>query len=510
MKTAIYITLALIFNAIFWEEELAINWFLFVLLVLGVNFKRIRNLLKTPQGIAFVSATLFSASMVVWQHTVLSIFASLVAFICCVGALQYPELRTTYGAGISAGLNFFKLPDFNWKWGRTAGYNKRVIRFVRLGVLPLLILFIFFLLFRGANVVFREATDHIFGEIATFFDYLFMGLKPERIFFFFFALAFAGWVWFDGKYAIIRNAERPLIDHLKRERSNVPRNLQAIRTGKKPVYRKLPTIGLKNENRSALWMIVSVCSLLAVITFLDVIYVWFGVGYSSAVNYSAKVHEGVYFLIASILLSIAIVLYVFRRNQNFYARGQRLIQWTTIWIALNGLLVVSVFIRNFYYISHQGLTYKRIGVIVFLIIVAMGLYSLLLKIRQKKSFFFMAKFNSWTLFAVLICSSCINWDVHICRYNVQNVSQEELDALYLLDLSDEALLELAIQDAKNLEHYSHPRDLDLNVDQLLKQRVLAIRERYAKTPWTFWSWNFKDERVKSTLLELRNAGYFIR
>lgn len=508
MKAIIYIALALIFNTIFWEEELAINWFLFVLLVLGVNFKRVLPLLRTPSGVAFVSAVLVSAFMLVWQHTVLSAFASLVALICCVGVLQYPEIRTVYSAGFSAAINFFKLPDLNWNWGRTGVHNKRIMRFIRLGVLPFLILFVFFLLFRGANVVFREATDHVFGQIARFFDYLFMGLEPARIFFFLFALAVAGWIWFEGKYPLVKNAELPLRDNLQRVRRNLPRNPLGIRSGEKVIYQTVPTIGLKNENRSAVWMVAAVCILLAVINVLDVVYVWFGVGYSSAVDYSAKVHEGVYFLIASILLSIAIVLYVFRRNQNFYTRNRRLIQWTTAWIALNALLVVSVFIRNFYYISHQGLTYKRIGVIVFLIVVALGLYSLLRKVRQRKSFFFMSKFNSWTLFALLICSSVINWDVHICRYNVRNVSPEEFDVTYLMDLSDEALLELALQDVKKLEHYNHPRDWNLSYDQLLRQRVCAIREKYSKTEWSFWSWNFRDERILNKLRQLKSEHYF--
>ncbi len=509
MRTLIFIGLAVVFNTIFWEEELALNWLLFVLLVLGVQFRKVLKLLHTSQGRIVVPATIVSTVVMVWQHTPLSIFAALISFICCIGLLHYPEIRTTYAAGFSATINFFKLPEVSFRVS-SSGMNHRkrnFTRIFRMAVLPFIILLVFFLLFRGANVVFRSATDRFFSTIGDFLEYLFADIALERVVFFMVALAMASWVWFDGRYGFVRDGEVKLSDALFRRKTNVLLNPMAMRTGQQPIYRRIGTIALKNENRSAFWMIVSVCVLLAIINCIDIVYVWFGQGYRSGVDYSAKVHEGVYFLIASILLSIAIILYVFRRNQNFYALGNRLIKWSAIWILLNGVLVVSVFLRNYYYISYQGLTYKRVGVVVFLIVVALGLVSLLIKIRQRKSFFYMAKYNSWSIFAVLICASSINWDVLICRYNIRHVAREKLDIEYLMDLSDEAVLELTNAKTLVTKNFSQLQLTEEEYGRVLGQKLWRIRNRRSSLGHSLWSWNLQDVRVDKLLKKIPESDF---
>ena len=72
-----------------------------------------------------------------------------------------------------------------------------------------------------------------------------------------------------------------------------------------------------------------------------------------------------------------------------------------LWVVQNFILGISVFLRNYHYISFHGLAYKRIGVIVFLVLVLIGLVTLFVKLRERKSFFYLVRVNGWAAFAVL-------------------------------------------------------------------------------------------------------------
>ena len=87
---------------------------------------------------------------------------------------------------------------------------------------------------------------------------------------------------------------------------------------------------------------------------------------SKASELSDLVHSGINTLIASILIAIAIILYFFRRNLNFYSENRILKHLTFIWIALNIMLIVLIAIKNQNYITSFGLTYKRIGVHIYI------------------------------------------------------------------------------------------------------------------------------------------------
>lgn len=508
MKTLFFLALTLVANFIFWEQELGLNWLIFVVFSIGFNYRSIRGLLTSLQGVLALAAVFISALSAVWQGTVISIAVSVVSLIVFIGIIQFPGLRTSYAAFVSSGLNFFKLPDIPIPAFAKPSEKKllRIWKKVRLILIPLFVLFLFFILFRGGNVVFRDATDGFLDAIERFFEYLFVHLSFARIVFFCFCMALASWVVYNGRYSLLERFETKLGLRLIRRSKNVLLNPMAVRIGKAPQFRKIPTIGLKNEYKSALFMIISVTALLFVIDVIDIIYVWCGWGYTSnEVNYSTEVHEGVYLLIASILLSIALMLYVFRGNQNFYEKGKRLILWSTIWIALNGILVVSALLRNIYYISYQGLTYKRIGVFVFLVVVVCGLISLLIKIRKGKSFFYMARFNSWSILLTFVVVSSVNWDVQMCRYNLHRVRTENLDLYYLLSLSDEAILELATADSKTIsEAIDNSYGLThQSYERRMYERLLQVERRFSERPDTYWSWNGRQWRMKNRMYKVQ-------
>jgi hypothetical protein len=132
-------------------------------------------------------------------------------------------------------------------------------------------------------------------------------------------------------------------------------------------------------------------------------------------------------LIVSALLSIGILLFFFRKNLNHFSDNKRLRQISTIWICQNIFMLVSVGLRNMNYVSQYGLTYKRIGVFIFLIITGLALFFLFRKINLRKTFFYHVRTCGWSVFGTLLIAGFINWDLLIARYNVSPGVKEDYD-----------------------------------------------------------------------------------
>jgi hypothetical protein len=196
---------------------------------------------------------------------------------------------------------------------------------------------------------------------------------------------------------------------------------------------------LERERRMGMILLVAANCLLVVVTVIDINWIWFGFVVPQGFSLKQFVHEGTWILIISILLSMLILMHLFRKNQNFYRRSQALKVLAIVWVVQNFILGISVFLRNYHYISFHGLAYKRIGVIVFLLLVMVGLISLLIKIRERKSLFYLARVNGWAAFVALVGLSTVDWDSVIVRYNLDHWNQGEIDVDNYLEMSDKVL-----------------------------------------------------------------------
>jgi hypothetical protein len=202
-------------------------------------------------------------------------------------------------------------------------------------------------------------------------------------------------------------------------------------------------------------------------------------------------------LILSILLSMGIMLYFFRKNQHFFPRGGWLHRLSYLWILQNGILLISVGLRNYHYIAYHGLAYKRIGVIFFLLLTLIGLFTLFFKIRDARSAFFLFRTNGWAVYVVMLSICLINWDPFIARYNLTRDYPGRIDTEFLLSLSDKALPILV---AHRELFTMTPRGNDER--QLLAEKIERFRGRYESHSWL--SWNRADYRAYRAL---QSAGF---
>lgn len=489
------ITGTILFNLIFWKEEIALNFVLFSLFSILINYFNSPEIFTKRNVQLTTAGNLIACFFLLYHHSTISVIAALVSWIVMLGFMQQDELRTVHRALLSSIINFFKLPPVLSKINVNSEKfsQSRLERRIKLTLFPLTGLFVFYLIFREANSVFREMSDQFWHDVQWFFQTFFVEISGQRVAFFILGFMLCSWFIFKPIYVFFTANEKNKTDQLFRKRKV-----------KKPLpkgYFPPPTKGLdtslKTENRTGIIMISMISILLVFINILDIIYVWLGRDFDPKTDFSAEVHQGVNLLIFSIFLSIFIMIYYFRKNQNFYSKNRRLKQMAYFWIIQNFILIISVVFRNAHYINHHGLTHKRIGVFVFLFVVLLGLFSLFRKIDGTKSFFFLSRFNSWSLYGVLIFLACFNWDMLIYKHNFANRNSKTIDVTYLIDLSDEVILHL------NKNRDTLEKDYKIDLDQLygrsgyysFKYRLRRIKRNYVEDSKTFFSWNYRRVKI---------------
>jgi Domain of unknown function (DUF4173) len=214
-------------------------------------------------------------------------------------------------------------------------------------------------------------------------------------------------------------------------------------------------------------------------------------------------------LIFSILLAISIIVYFFRANQNFYKNNLWLIRLTYLWIFQNALLLASIVYKNQLYISELGLTYKRIGVYVYLLLTLAGLILTFWKVRKLKTIWYILRKNTLTAYIMLIISCLLNWDSYIAHYNINKA--KVLDVIYLLNLSDKTLPDLKdllankkvdlsgrILDLSSEIHYGGYSNYNRKYDyctkaEFIQYQIDIFKNKQKNIEWQ--SYNYSDVKI---------------
>ena len=217
----------------------------------------------------------------------------------------------------------------------------------------------------------------------------------------------------------------------------------------------------KLENEHTLGTIIFTALNLLLLFFLvtDIIYLTQNTAMTNTA-YSESVHQGVYALLFSIVLAIVLILYFFRGNLNFYKENQRIKSLTYVWISLNILLIFFTGYKNFTYVEALGLTYKRIGVFVYLLLNSIGLITAYIKVAQVKSFVYLVRTNLATVFAFLFLSAAIPWDKTITRFNINTLDTPDIN--YLISLGN--------SNSGQLYEYANLNEIDENLRKRIQEK----------------------------------------
>jgi hypothetical protein len=204
------------------------------------------------------------------------------------------------------------------------------------------------------------------------------------------------------------------------------------------------------------------------------------------------------------MLAMLVLLFFFRGNLNFYKKNRWLRYGAYGWILQNAVLVISVLLRDYYYITHMGLAYKRIGVLVFLLMVLMGLITVFIKIHRRKTAYYLWRVNGWFAVILLVAASCVHWDETIARYNLAHKNSVPPDVKFLLTLSDKTLPLLD----KNQDVLDGTKELILGEGEYFYRSGLTPKEFFEmrkkdffqkQKTYSWLSWNVADNYVKQNL-----------
>jgi len=415
---------ALLITFLFHRQALGLNLFIAEVVLFLWLISTKQYIFKGKNQIISGAGFLITSIFTVLTHSLFSYIIHILTLFIFIGILIYPNAKSLLTSAILSFRNLlFSQLLFSTELSKTNG--NRPIAFIwktRFFIIPSAIIALFIFLYQKSNPIFDKLTLEISNFIHSYINLIFKNFDGLIVFTFLFGLSISNLFLFKTSNQLLIKDDLTSTDEIKRIKS---KNIFGI-------------MALKNEYKAGVFLFLILNLVLLILNSIDIYWVWFNFKWEG--QYLKQfVHEATYLLILSILISIGLVLFFFRNNLNFYKSNKWLKHLSYMWLLQNLILTISVAIRNLYYINYFSLAYKRIGVILFLLLTLYGLYTVMVKVRQQKSSFYLVKTNTAFLLIVLVISSTINWDNVIAKYNFSHSNNSFLHLNYMATLSDKSL-----------------------------------------------------------------------
>ena len=410
-KNILLIAGSMLFSLLFYKQNIGLNFLLFSSITVLILWIYNSKICKTKK--VFIAAISFSvaAAFVFIYNTSLSVLTAIIAYFYLLGTISetksslYIKLLNGLFSSIASGFIMY-YEQFIDETKAVKFKNINYIYWIKMIGIPLIVLLVFTILYRSANPYFDELIQKL--------DFSFINIQ---------------WILFTILgYFLLLNITNPItIENVTEFDLKTSNNLKVNNI--KP--QKKVELGQENQLGVILLVLLNILILFFLVT--DTIYLT-QLTDLNASDLSKSVHEGIYALITSIVFAIGIILYFFRGNLNFYEKNKNLKTLTTTWIALNLVLILITTYKNYLYVSFHGLTYKRIGVFVYLLLSLVGLITIFIKVYATFNFWYLCRRNISVGFMLLLVSTTINWDSLITKYNTEFANNTDFD--YLVQLSD--------------------------------------------------------------------------
>ena len=206
----------------------------------------------------------------------------------------------------------------------------------------------------------------------------------------------------------------------------------------------------------------------------DVVTTWLAEPSASGAVLKRGVHEGTWTLVVAIVAAVAVLGVGFRQNPPDFRRARAL---ALGWLAQNAAMAATAALRNYHYTDAYGLTYKRIGVWLFLTCALAGLYLLGRKVRDNGGFEALVRRQSWAVYAVLAAAALPNWPGLMTRYNL-SAERQQVDDAYL----------------RGLLPYNFDTWADLRPRDMTDGTVPTYRSEYLRGPDGWRDWDYREYR----------------
>lgn len=457
LKSFVFLLIAAIAQNFFlYDHNPGVNFGLFAATILVLLAAAKPSAFRNPGAVAAGAGFLFAGGSMALNPNPLAMLLFLASVVLLAGYLPGTRLSpivAAFNGGLSAFFTSFGKAIMGV--GTSDGRFKHTIRLV---IFPLIVTVIFYSLYAWANPDFSILR---FSWDEGYFFLLLFGLVWMSAFF------------FPSSVGLFVKLDQQQPDTLT------------------PVADDADAAATQLEYKQGVILMTCLNVLLALFLAVSTLTLSAGTGAATAAQLSNRVHDGVIVLIFSILLAMAVVLFFFRGKLNFYTGSTLLKRLTYTWVALNALLLLFTACENALYVINYGLTFKRIGVYVWLVLCAYGLVTTALKIKEVRSNWYLVRINTWAAYALFLATAAIPWTRLITYYNLNYARTQ--DVSYLLSLGSAALPGL-------IEHGRLKGDEKAQVD--FQAKAFLARQPQWQKEWQ--SWNYTEWKTYQKLSLLSN------
>jgi len=429
-KTSFFILLSTAaFSGLFYNQTSGLNLLLFNLLLVGLLLIDRPERLQQKTTIVFSLFALATSYVVFWIDSSWAYTMNVLTVLLLAVSAAYPH--ASLPAALLHGFYALCTAPIAHLLHRVFNHNaiensERTLRFKRLflATLPLAVVFVFIQLYRIGNPIFNIYISKINLDFISF----------EWLFFTFY-----------GTWLMVAFFKPKLIGWINQADQSIPNNLPLISEDDHNDTYWSKLISISNEVYTGVLLLGVLNGVLLLVNALDIFFVLIHGELPKGVTISNYVHNGIHAVILSVIFASLILLFYFRGYLNFYAQNKWLKRLTYGWIAQNCVLLVLTLHRNLVYINSYSLTHKRIGVIIYLLLIFVGLLTIFVKIYQQKNNWYLIRANAWSLYAVMAIYSLVDWDSVITKFNLTNFETKkkmEIDQRYLVSLSHTNLTQL--------------------------------------------------------------------
>lgn len=474
------------FSYLFYQQNAGINFLVFNLVLTGMLLFKNKSLIRNKTWLLAFFMCLTSATGIVVHSSALAVIANIFSLLL-LSAFSFSTSSSTifslafscYSVVTSFVYAIIDASERSAKNEEDVGGVLKAYRFFTVFIV-LLLCILFFALYRQSNPLFAENTQWVNFDFISF---------PWLVF------TVAGFFIVYGLFY-----HRTIVQVEGWER-NLP-----FYSGERSPERERTN---QAELSAGVLLFVFLNLMLIFLNAGDINTIWFEGILPKGTSHSDFVHNGVSLIILSILIATGLIMFLFRKNFRSLKNAQLLKLLVYAWILQNLIMLFSTAARNQIYISDYNLTYRRVGVYVWLLLAAIGLLITFFRVYRERSNWFLIRSNFSVWFGFLVLSSTVNWDLMITRYNLNNKPLKEVDFYYLFSLSESTIPDL-LEVSRNKDFHQVNGELRTYANSsayehhsatfrhLMKRKVRHYLGEY-KSDWQ--SWDLRDKRIMENLIK---------
>ncbi|MBK9414530.1 MAG: DUF4173 domain-containing protein [Bacteroidetes bacterium] len=484
----ILIISVILYSFLFYNQFAGVNFLIFnIALIIGLLLKE-RELVKNKKWKLSAFLSLGTSLAITIYGNGLAVFANVIA----LSLLSAFSLRNNNSFLISLAFSFYSYATsvfymvLDWQKRANSEATKSVpsVKRTFLIIIPVLITIFFLFLYRASNPLFNDFIKKINLDFISF----------ELIFFTIFGFILLYGFYYHRKINLIS-----AIDENSKQSISAGASESTLIFGK--------SLSQSDELFSGKLLFVLLNILVLIINILDFDFLFISHHLPEDVTYSQFVHQGIGALIFSIVMSVLIILFYFRGGINFSKDNKLIKPLAYLWIIQNLIMLISTSMRNGMYINEYGLTYKRIGVFIYLLLTTIGLITTSIKIAKYKTASFLIRINSWLFYFVLVISCFVNWDMFITNYNIKHSGKVSKDYLVMLSETNlPELFKLEKEDVKLMKSVigDSVTDAQRYYEGQLGTKLFEFMKQDKQMDWR--SWNYDHSQVKNDLIDLNSRS----